>query len=127
MGTFAEYIDKVLAEDDEYGGDPIESIIIGAFGWGDWDQIPGTDNDPYASDISHLAASQRRGEILTWDKARPLLDYEYNGDYGAPDCHAITAWSASRVYWITEYDGSTRLSSAPRNPYEGHRPSMPGG
>jgi len=107
--TFADDI-EVEAE-----GEAIEAIVIGNMGW-----------DDYGADERHQPGLARKGEVLSWAEARPLLDYEYDRSYGAPDCHSITAWTESRVLWVTQYDGSTYLSSAVRNP-TAHKPTMPGG
>ncbi len=56
------------------------------------------------------------GRILTWHEAAPVLDYEYNDGFGSQDCHNIYAWTATRVLYIHEYDGSTYVTSVPRNP-----------
>lgn len=111
---FAEDIEKAAGEE-------IQSIVIGAFGWGSWE-----DDNPYAEEDRHKPASARKGELLSWDEARPLLNYDYDDGYGAPECHAITVWTENLVLWVTQYDGSTYISSIYRNPVE-HRPNMPGG
>lgn len=53
---------------------------------------------------------------LTWEQAAPLFNYTYNDGFGGTDCHDITVWTATRVYYIHEYDGSTALYSVERNP-----------
>ena len=54
--------------------------------------------------------------ILTWQEAKPFTDYIYDAGYGAMDCHDIIFWTADRVYFIHEYDGSTSITWVPRNP-----------
>lgn len=115
--TFAEDIEQAAQ------GQNIEAVVIGEFGWGSWD---GNDNTAYGVQERHKAASGRRGEVLTWDEARGLLDYTYDTSHGAPQCHAMTAWTKDLVLWVGEYDGATWISSAPRNPVE-HEPEMSGG
>ncbi len=100
--SFAQYIRETIKE-------PIEAIVIGAYGWGK-PSIP----------------QEKRGVLLKPDEALALLDYPYKGGYGEPDCHAVYIWATTEVWWITQYDGSTQLSSAPRNPTIGY-PQMPGG
>jgi hypothetical protein len=55
---------------------------------------------------------------ILWDVAAPLLDYEYDGGFGAEGCHPICAWTATRVLFVHEYDGSTSVISLPRDPTE---------
>jgi hypothetical protein len=114
--TFARDIERAA-------GEPIEAIVIGAFGWGNIDDEPG---EAYGEGDSRGVPREKRGVVLSWDEARPLLDYEYTRGYGAPDCHAIMAWSASWVLVVGTYDGSTWLSSTPRNPVA-DEPKMVGG
>lgn len=104
--TFADDIEREAASD-------IEAIVIGKFGWG----------GGYGETDDNRLPADRLGVVLTWAEARPLLDYAYDTGYGAPDCHAITAWTATHVIWVHEYDGSTSLQSAPRNPVP-HEPEM---
>ncbi|MCA1782024.1 MAG: hypothetical protein LC679_07575 [Intrasporangiaceae bacterium] len=94
---------------------PIEAVVIGQFGWGGYDE-----------DDRSRAADACKGEVLTWDEARPLLDYKYDDGYGSPECHAVWVWTAVEVIWVTQYDGLTCLDGAPRNPSPGV-PEMPGG
>ncbi len=88
------------------GGEPIDAIVIGDYGWGSPDR--------------RLAAA---GKILTWTEAAPLLDYEYDDGFGGPECHAFVAWTTNRVLYVHEYDGSTSVSCRPRNPTT-HMPDM---
>ncbi len=97
------------------GGEVIEAVVIGPFGWNGWSE--GT---------QHANASARQGVILTWEEARPLLDYAYDTGYGSPDCHAIRAWTAFHVLSVIQYDGSTGVTGVPRNPVT-EPVSMPGG
>lgn len=110
MSNFARDIEEAAK------GEPIETVVIGDMGWGD-----------YGVDERHGPGLARKGQILSWDEARPLLDYSYDTGYGAPDCHAIYAWTQSLVLWVTQYDGSTEINSAPRHPGGGVVPHMPGG
>lgn len=54
--------------------------------------------------------------ILTWEEARPILDYEYYCGYGSRDCHSLYIWTPTRVIFIHEYDGATWPEAVPRNP-----------
>lgn len=49
------------------------------------------------------------------------------GPEGAPECHAITAYTETRVIQVYQYDGSTGVYSIPRNPTGGEVPEMVGG
>ena len=111
--TLAQEIEAVAAE-------PVEHVVIGAFGW---DEM-GSQSEDVRMDVH--AAQARAGELLTWQEARPLLDYRWDAGYGAPDCHAVTAWSARWVLFVVQYDGSTGVHRVPRNPVV-HTPEMPGG
>ena len=111
MNSFA---DNILAEAN---GEDIESVVIGAFGYGKgW----------HAPDTEQVIPREKMGVALPWAGASVLLDYEYYTGFGAPNCHAVWAWTASRVIFVSTYDGSTSVTSVPRNPRDG-TPSMPGG
>ena len=56
------------------------------------------------------------GKPLTLEEATPLLDYKYDAGYGGKDCHYVNVWTATRVFYIEEYDGSTVVTWQPRNP-----------
>lgn len=111
VSTFADDLEAEATR----RGEPILVAVIGEMGWPD-----------YGNDDRHERALARRGELLTWDTARPLLAYEYSDGYGAPDCNAVYAWTANWVLYVSQYDGSTRIYSIPRNPIA-HLPAMPGG
>lgn len=99
----------------EAEGEPIEAVVIGQMGWGDYksENVPNYDQQP-------------KNTVLTWAEAEKWLNYEFDGGYGAPGCNAIYAWTASRVIAIYQYDGSTGPFSIPRNP-TAEEPHMPGG
>jgi hypothetical protein len=90
---------QTLAEEIEAAaeGEPILSVVIGKY---DDREIP----------------TELLNRPLTWEKARPLLDYEYDHGYGGNDCHPIYAWTASWIIFIHECDGSTDVGAFPRNP-----------
>src|SRR5665648_1093277 len=100
--SFAEEIE--LAS----GGEVIDSAVIGGMGW-----------SSYGADKRHAPGLARQGEVPPWSVARPLLDYEYDTGYGAPDCQAVHAWTAYRVIFVSQYDGSTRVTWVPRHPTPG--------
>jgi hypothetical protein len=107
MSNFKEDILEVTNDE------PIEAIVIGQIGWGDY-------NDKGA------VPKNKMGIVLSWDEAAPMLNYEYDTGFGTPECHAIEAYTASRVIIVSTYDGSTSLTWVWRNPTPGN-PSMPGG
>ena len=63
---------------------------------------------------------------MSWDEAAPLLDYEFDSGFGCVECHAVYAWTASLVLFVTNYDGHTYVNFIPRNPQD-CTPHMPGG
>lgn len=80
-------------------GEPIESVVIG----------PGYfyDNAPSAAPT---------GVMMTWAEAVKWLDYEFYSGFGGAGCHPVFVWTKNWVHFVHEYDGSTSISSVPRNP-----------
>lgn len=102
--TFAEDILRAAADET------ILSIAIGQFGWGGFrgdEQLYPNGKPPEDPPI---------GEPIFWSAAKPHLDYYYDGGYGSPSCHAIYAWTDSKVIFVSQYDGATGLETIPRNP-----------
>ena len=56
------------------------------------------------------------GEPLDWLTAREWLNRSYNDSYGSTDCRPFFAYTASWVFFVHEYDGSTEVKALPRNP-----------
>jgi hypothetical protein len=54
--------------------------------------------------------------IQTWDEVAPTFDYDYDNGFGGADCHFFYLWTTTRIIYVDEYDGSTRIASMPRNP-----------
>ena len=109
----AEYLEK---------GETIEAIVFGEWGWGH-----GIGNLGYGEPDPPSVPWELRGKVLTSEEARPLMQsWNFHGGYGAPDCYAANIWTNRRVIWVTQYDGSTSLDSAARNP-SATLPNMPGG
>jgi hypothetical protein len=103
-------------------GEKIEAVVFGEWGWGRGPNELGY-NEPHPPPVPLNV----RGKILTWRQAKPLMQtWRFSGGYGAPECYAVNIWTTHRVFWVTQYDGSTSLCSAERNPVEG-LPGMPGG
>ncbi len=91
-------------------GETVKAIVFGPWGWG---------SPPVPLD--------KRGVVLTLEEAKPFLEgWSFSGGYGSPTCYATYIWTNRRVLWVTQYDGSTTLSSVPRHPMEAV-PNMPGG
>ena len=86
------------------GDEPIVQVVIGA--------------GRVAGDARHAPGLARQGELLTWDQARPLLDYDhdYNIGWQVADCQAVYAWTPTRVLFVVKYDDDTQISAAPRDP-----------
>ena len=60
-----------------------------------------------------LAVPLSREEAM----GRPELEREYDGCFASETPpHAIYAWTASWVLFVSGYDGSSRLSWVPRHP-----------
>lgn len=129
-------LSKSFAADIEVvaDGEPIIGICIGAYGWGSFyseeelKKYPRMRNEPAyrEEECPSQIPWDKRGRVLTWDEARPLLDYAYDTGYGAPACHAITAWTTNKIITVVQYDGSTHIVSDLRNPHD-HIPGMAGG
>jgi hypothetical protein len=99
--------DEILDVSDK---EEIIGIVLGKRDWPIEDETP----------------DDKIGVVLSWDVALPLLDYKHNPGYGGVECHKITAWTATRVLFVSQYDGSTIVDSVPRHPVN-HEPQMPGG
>jgi len=114
MANLKQWILEAAAEEE------IEAVVIGEMGWGD-----------YGSEGVKCYNKQPQGKVLTWEKAVPFLDYEFDDSYGAPDgygapgCNAIYVWTKTKVIGIFQYDGATGTHQIPRNPIE-CMPDMPG-
>lgn len=115
MTNFAKDIEQAAE------GEEIIGIVVGPFGWGSWGE------EGYLEDevVRVKIPWEKRGVVLTWQEARPLLDYDYGDGFGAPECHAIVAWTENRVIFVGQYDGATSVYSLPRHPSP-CRPYMPG-
>ncbi|MEM9067162.1 MAG: hypothetical protein AAGE52_01610 [Myxococcota bacterium] len=105
-------LDDLVAALEE--GETVEALVFGPWGWGSWNPPGNLEAPP-------------RGKVMTLAEAAPFMQgWRIRGGYGSPECFAIYIWTDRRVLWVTQYDGSTRLDSAPRNPLA-CIPEMPGG
>ena len=100
MANIKEWLEEAV----EKYGEPIEAIVVGPHDHAKWRNAPvGVDENI----------------VLTPDVALTKLNVEYNNGYGGADCFPMYAWTKSRVFFISEYDGSTGLSFVPRHPVAG--------
>lgn len=108
----------------ELADEPVDAVVIGDHGGG-WRDAPDRDGYLEPGEARYIAP-EKRGVVLDWSEAEPLLDYEYDSGYGGADCHPVWIWTPTRVLFVSTYDGSTAVESVPRNPSPGG-PYMPGG
>jgi hypothetical protein len=100
MSTFAEDIEEVAGEE------PILSVVIAPFNSSyDDEECPRDDRVPLK-------------KAIPWADARAHLNYDYDVGFGGADYHPIYAWTATRVLFVHEYDGSTGIVWVPRNPMD---------
>lgn len=96
--TYAEQI-----EDEAGGAENIRAIVIGA--------------EPWSSSVEEGSRPPvERNVLLTWQDARPALDYEADQGFGGVTTDAFYAWTDTLVLFMGEYDGSSWVDSVPRNP-----------
>jgi hypothetical protein len=74
--------------------------------------IDGTHHD----DPRNILDPSLIGISLTWEQARPLLDYKYNRGYGTIDCHEVIIYTDSMITYNYGYDGLVLLRQLPRSP-----------
>ena len=51
-----------------------------------------------------------------FNRAKKLLDYDFDAGYGGSNGPRFTAWTKDKVYFPGVYDGSEWIESVPRNP-----------
>ena len=111
-------------------GEKVEAIVFGAWGWGsepeEGDLWEFGYKEPGEDDGVPLVPFGLRGRMMSLSKAKPYMEgWSFYGGHGAPECYAVYIWTDQRVIWVTQYDGSTMLDDAPRNP-QSVLPEMPG-
>jgi len=116
MSNFADDLEESVK------GAEIVGVVIGRFGWGAEgapdEEAPGFgERTPIPLD--------KKGKLLEWVEARPLLDYTYSTGHGTPDCHAVSLYTETTVFFVSQYKGATGIASIPRYPIN-HNPEMPG-
>lgn len=102
MSTLKDYILEVTK------GDNIIAVLIYSVDLIDFNSGPERDKFKRGNKLSN--------KIITLDQALAVLDYEYDAGFGAVDCHFVDMWSNNLVYYTQEYDGSTSINVAWRNP-----------
>ena len=108
-------------------GETVECIVFGAWGWGDAPNEGGSWEPGYDEPEPPPVPFELRGKTLKPQDAYPyMLNWCFRGGFGAPECYATYIWTNERTIWVTQYDGATRLNSAPRHP-QCVIPDMPGG
>ena len=100
-------IRKWLEDAEKTTGETIEAIVVGQH---DARESRFQANDKPLPD---------ENIILSREDGLKKLDQDYDNGYGGADCFPIWAWTANRIYFISEYDGSTRMNYVPRNPIAG--------
>ena len=109
MATLREWIEKYT------DGEPIEAVMLGAFGWDGFEQPAG------------LVLDGVKGKVLSLEEAIPYISYEFDDGFGIPECSAIVAYTKTWIISVSQYEGSTSPFRIARNPYDGFVPTMPGG
>lgn len=92
MANLTQWINELV---DDY---EIEAVVIGEPEW-----------------EAGRGPEQARDIVLSWEEAKPMLDYEF-AESGGPDCNPVYVWTKTQILYVAEYDGSTKLTSVPRNP-----------
>lgn len=95
-------LESNFAEDIEHVALPeqIEEIVISKF----------------EGDARHNPGNLFAGRILSWDEAKPALDYIYESGYGPQDCHDIYAYTPTRFIFTCRFGGITSIAHIQRNP-----------
>ena len=61
------------------------------------------------------AEAMRTGVLLSAEEAGPMMrGWEFYDN--SLKCYGMYAWTQGRVFFVSEYDGSTMINSCPRNP-----------
>ena len=97
MANIKDWLVSAASDD----GEAIEAIVVGGM------------------HIRGAVALPEEGKVLSAEDGLAILDVEFDAGYGAPECRSMFAWTASKVYFIREYDGSTDLGWVPRHPVAG--------
>ena len=94
----------------------VEAVVFGDWGWGGY-------SEPDVKPVS----DKYKGRVMSLEEAGPLMrGWRFNGGFGSPDCYATFVWTNKRIFFVTQYDGSTVLDWIPRDPAN-LKPCMFGG
>ena len=77
-------------------------------------------NDSGVESMNRKFPKELIGKYLKLKDVIDYFDYNFDSDYGDQECHDIIIWTKNKVMFIWEYDGSTHISSVPRNPNKLH-------
>ena len=97
-------------------GELVEAIVFGPWGWNGYEE-------PDPVPVPHELFDE---PLKLEDAKQYMRGWSFYSGFGSPQSYAVYIWTNRRIIWVTQYDGSTRLDSAPRNPIK-IRPYMPGG
>lgn len=113
MSAASELLEFLLPDEK------IEAVVFGAYSSGLVPR-PGEQWKLSYREPSPLPVPfELRGKVLTWRRAKKyMVDWAFEGGFGAEETYATYIWTNMRVIWIHEYDGSTQLSSVPRHPID---------
>jgi len=89
-----------LEEAEQECGETILAMVVGVHDGSEWNTKPQPDENV----------------ILSRDDGLAKVDEEFSDGYGSADCFPLYAWTASRVFYVHEYDGATGLRWIPRYP-----------
>jgi len=90
-----------LTEDVAADGQTLEGIVFGRH-YNDW--------------IDDYTPHPAEDTLVEPEVGLAVLDEEFHCGHGGADCRPMFAWTATKVYFIHEYDGATTLVWVPRNP-----------
>jgi hypothetical protein len=106
--------DELLAEMQP--DEKVEFIVFGSWGW-----------EGFSEPEPNPVPLEMREKVLTLEEAKPYMEsWSFKNSLGCPECYAVYIWTNKRIFWVTQYDGSTSLCNAPRNPVS-CKPEIPGG
>jgi hypothetical protein len=88
-----------LEEAETFYGEQIEAMVVGKL-----EEYPYPDAQP------------DENVLLSREAGLAKVDREYDDGFGGADCHSLYAWTASRIFFVFEYDGATSLHWLPRHP-----------
>lgn len=97
--------------------EPIEGIVFGRWCWDEDEKEYFSENSPYFTQKSRIIPNSMKYKCLTVHEAQPLMNgWTFYSGYGFPQTYATYIWTTNHIIWVSEYDGSTKLDYAPRNP-----------